>query len=216
MDPDVIVHESTDWCKRWWKACKKKVPKGTRVATLRRQIVEWHEHLADNPDGKITISTGTLVMPCPCHAMSLSCHVLAMLTIHHARVLGCKPLPWQLNSKAANVVDKRIQNIVYPRGINGCSKDGISFVKVCVVSVVCVWCVLTHSLAVLRNQVVLGGPQTSSLRCCVSSPLCSGILSPARVPRSKKLFGGCDSCVDVVLVVRRQLTQISKEVLDLF
>ena len=28
LDPDVIVHESATWCKRWWKICREKIPTG--------------------------------------------------------------------------------------------------------------------------------------------------------------------------------------------
>ena len=42
---------------------------------------------------------------------------------------GCKPLPWRLTDKAIDEVDKRVCNIVYPHGMNGCSKENISFLK---------------------------------------------------------------------------------------
>ena len=58
MDPDVIMHASTVWCKRWWKECGRKVPQGTRVATLREQILAWRTHLVANPEAKLVISTG--------------------------------------------------------------------------------------------------------------------------------------------------------------
>ena len=63
MDPDVIVHENTSWCKRWWKACGKKVEEGTRVAALRTQILEWREYLLTNPQEKLVISRGNHLRP---------------------------------------------------------------------------------------------------------------------------------------------------------
>ena len=125
MSPDMIDQQSASWCRRWWKACGTKVPKGTRVATLRSQVHKWRDYLVDNPRQNIVVSRGkfviltltlTLIHPPHPHSYSLS-------------LLGCKPLPWQLPLAAVNVVDKRVLNIVYPHGINGCSKDGISFFK---------------------------------------------------------------------------------------
>ena len=55
-DPDAIKCESVKWCKAWWKACGKKVPKGTRVAELRAQVLRWREQILENP--KMVISTG--------------------------------------------------------------------------------------------------------------------------------------------------------------
>ena len=85
------------WCKRWWKACGKKVPKGTRVAVLRKQILKWRQELMDSPSSNIIIGK------------------------------GCKPLPWRLSVHAAQEVDRRVCNIVYPHGVNGCSKDDVGF-----------------------------------------------------------------------------------------
>lgn len=42
---------------------------------------------------------------------------------------GCTPLPWRLTDKGIAEVDKRVCNIVYPHGVNGCSKDDNSFLK---------------------------------------------------------------------------------------
>ena len=58
MDADEIAHQSTNWCKKWWKECGKQVPKGTRIASLRQQIVEWHEYLQESDNNKLVISTG--------------------------------------------------------------------------------------------------------------------------------------------------------------
>ena len=60
-DPDAIMSENTAWCKAWWKACDKKVPKGTRVAELRAQILRWRAQILQNP--KLVISTGKLLKP---------------------------------------------------------------------------------------------------------------------------------------------------------
>lgn len=38
-------------------------------------------------------------------------------------------MPWRLTPEAVEVVDGRIQSIIYPHGPEGCSKDGISFIK---------------------------------------------------------------------------------------
>ena len=61
LNPDVIAYESADWCKRWWRACGKKVPTGTRVAALREQVLQWQKFLVDNPDKNLLIGTGTLI-----------------------------------------------------------------------------------------------------------------------------------------------------------
>ena len=57
MDPAYIMQASADWCRRWWKECGKQVPKGTRVAALREQILAWRTYLL-NPDAKLVISRG--------------------------------------------------------------------------------------------------------------------------------------------------------------
>ena len=38
-------------------------------------------------------------------------------------------MPWRLSFTALEEVDSRVLKIVYPRGTNGCSKDGLSFFK---------------------------------------------------------------------------------------
>jgi len=40
-----ISSASRPWCIRWWRLCNKKVPKGTRIASLRRQVTEWRNQL---------------------------------------------------------------------------------------------------------------------------------------------------------------------------
>ena len=42
---------------------------------------------------------------------------------------GTGTLPWRLSPEAVEVVDARIQSIVYPHGPAGCSKDGAGFIK---------------------------------------------------------------------------------------
>ena len=56
--PDAVMHEDTQWCKRWWKTCGKKVPARTPIRALRLQILEWRKYLLDNPGSKLTISKG--------------------------------------------------------------------------------------------------------------------------------------------------------------
>ena len=58
LDPDVISCENVTWCKKWWKACRKKVPQGTRIDELRKQILEWRKYLVDNPERKLVIAIG--------------------------------------------------------------------------------------------------------------------------------------------------------------
>ena len=99
LSPDAILKEGVKWCRRWWKTCGKTVPKGTRVAALRSQILQWRKYLLDNPTSKLVISTGT------------------------------KPLPWRLTKNASIEIDERIRSIVYPHGINGCSKGDSSFLR---------------------------------------------------------------------------------------
>ena len=43
--------------------------------------------------------------------------------------VGCTPLPWRLSPTALEEVDSRVLKIIYPRGTNGCSKEGVSFFK---------------------------------------------------------------------------------------
>ena len=38
-------------------------------------------------------------------------------------------MPWRLTREAVEKIDDRVRNIVYPHGINGCSKDGSSFLR---------------------------------------------------------------------------------------
>ena len=54
------------------------------------------------------------------------CHLYINTCLH---TLGCKPLPWRLTTEAIDEVDRRVCEIVYPHGINGCSKEDISFLK---------------------------------------------------------------------------------------
>ena len=63
MTPDNIDHQNAAWCKKWWKACGKKVPKGTRVATLRSQVRQWRDYLVDNPSENIVVSKGNPPRP---------------------------------------------------------------------------------------------------------------------------------------------------------
>lgn len=42
---------------------------------------------------------------------------------------GTGALPWRLTKEAIKVIDARIENIVYPHGPAGCSKDGAGFMK---------------------------------------------------------------------------------------
>ena len=59
---ETIETAPTDWCKRWWKTCCKKIPQGTRVAALRAQIREWQRTLRDT--GRLQIQTG-IAIPIP-------------------------------------------------------------------------------------------------------------------------------------------------------
>ena len=127
MDPDTISHESTAWCKRWWKVCRKQVPKGTRVADLRKQVLHWRQFLVDNPHQQLQIDTGG-THTCM-HARALTQAHTHAFTRARTRASGSKPLPWRLQKKAIDEADKRVRNIVYPHGTNGCSKDGASFFK---------------------------------------------------------------------------------------
>ena len=43
--------------------------------------------------------------------------------------LGTNPLPWRLTKEAIKCIERRIQNIVYPHGIDGCSNDEGSFIN---------------------------------------------------------------------------------------
>ena len=62
MNPEQIAHQNATWCKKWWKACGKQVPKGTRVTTLRSQIHQWHDYLVANPGKSIVVSIGILTL----------------------------------------------------------------------------------------------------------------------------------------------------------
>ena len=61
ISAESIEGGTSQWCKEWWKTCRKKVPQGTRVATLRAQILEWQQVLKDT--GRLQIDTGTGTLP---------------------------------------------------------------------------------------------------------------------------------------------------------
>ena len=122
LDPDTILHESTVWCKRWWKICRKKVESGTRVTALREQVLTWHNYLTTDVSRKLIIDTG-----CSLHIHTSLHHTTH--TIKSSHPTGCNPLPWRLDDRELARADARVCNIVYPHGTNGCSKEGVSFFK---------------------------------------------------------------------------------------
>ena len=58
---ETVEKAPAKWCKQWWKACRQKIPNGTRVADLRAQILEWQQVLRDT--GRLQIETGTGNLP---------------------------------------------------------------------------------------------------------------------------------------------------------
>ena len=58
LDPDVVARENITWCKKWWKACGKKVPQGTCIDALRKQVLDWRKYLVDSPENKLVIAKG--------------------------------------------------------------------------------------------------------------------------------------------------------------
>ena len=101
--------------------CGKKVVKGTRVAALRLQILEWQRELRAN--GRLQIATGTHM-----HT-NIHAHIPTHSHIPVFTTTGTGKIPWQLTREAVEVIDARIQRIVYPHGPTGCSKDGAGFIK---------------------------------------------------------------------------------------
>lgn len=74
LDPEAIPYESSTWCKRWWKVCRKKVEPGTRVADLRGQILTWRNYLAADVTRKLIIDRGESSQCVPTHSHTHHTH----------------------------------------------------------------------------------------------------------------------------------------------
>lgn len=131
MNPDDIAREKSAWCRRWWRACGK-VSTRVRVRELRDQVLQWRSILREG--GQIEISKGPPLPSPPPLALTIlppsrpHHHSLA-LTIPHQP--GTAPLPWRLSHDAVLFIDDRVNRIVYPHGISGCSKDGVGKSPIC-------------------------------------------------------------------------------------